>query len=353
MKPRYLALFAGLLLGLFALAGAQAEGFRTHVAIEGETWLINGQPTNAGSAAEGLLLNARMVQATFEDLNPDTVHYWAYPDGSPFDPDRQTAEFVEMVPTYAEYGLNAVTVSFQGGRPRPGEQVWINSAFRPDGSLRESYAARMARVIEALDEHGMVAILTYFYFGQDQNLEGEAAILRATDEATDWVLEQGYTNVLIELVNEADHRDYDHDILKASRVHELVERVRERSQGRLLVSASMGGGSIPPDALMRASDFHLPHGNNQTAERVAEMVREIRAKEVYGGEPIVFNEDSTNLENMEAALSEGASWGYYDQGENNYRDGFQSPPTNWSINTPQKEAFFARVRELTRPQTER
>jgi hypothetical protein len=354
MKPRYLALFAGLLLGLFALAGAgSASSFATHVAIEGETWLVNGRPTNAGSKAEGLLLNARMVQATFEDTNPDTVHYWAYPDGSPFEPERQTAEFVAMVPVYAEYGLNAVTVSFQGGRPKPGEQVWINSAFRPDGSLRESYAARMARVIEALDEHGMVAILSYFYFGQDQNLEDEAAILRATDEATDWVLEQGYTNVLIEVVNEADHRDYDHDILKAERVHELVERVRERSQGRLLVSASMGGGSIPPDALMRASDFHLPHGNNQTAARVAEMVREIRAKEAYAGEPIVFNEDSTDLENMEAALSEGASWGYYDQGENDYRDGFQSPPTNWAVNTPEKEAFFERVRELTRPEAAR
>ena len=40
-------------------------------------------------------------------------------------------------------------------------------------------------------------------------------------------------------------------------------------------------------------------------------------------------------------------WGFYDQGWNNYRDGFQSPPTNWSINTPIKWLFFEQVARLT------
>ena len=47
-----------------------------------------------------------------------------------------------------------------------------------------------------------------------------------------------------------------------------------------------------------------------------------------------------------AAYEEGASWGYYDQGKNNYHDGFQSPPTNWAINTEMKKAFFDKVAEL-------
>lgn len=77
------------------------------------------------------------------------------------------------------------------------------------------------------------------------------------------------------------------------------------------------------------------------------MVRTIRAKLKSWGtpKPIVFNEDGTDLRNMEAALEEGASWGYYDQGRNNYRDGFQSPPTNWLINTPRKRAFFRKAAE--------
>jgi hypothetical protein len=40
-------------------------------------------------------------------------------------------------------------------------------------------------------------------------------------------------------------------------------------------------------------------------------------------------------------------WGYYDQGWNNYVDGFQSPPTNWSISTPVKGLFFEQVAKLT------
>jgi len=324
----------------------------TTVTMDGDSWLINGSPTNAGSPAEGLLLNARMVQATFEDLNPDTVGNWSYPDGTPFDPERQTREFIDMIPVFAEHGLNAVTLSLQGGRPMGGRQAWINSAFDADGGVRDSYMARVARVIEALDDHGMVAVLSYFYFGQDQRLEDEGAIVRATEGATAWVVAQGYTNVLIEVVNEAGHRDYDHDVFSAERAHELVEVVQRVGGDAVMVSTSLGGGYMPPTRLVEVSDYHLLHGNNQSASRVASMVDELRATDAYGGEPIVFNEDSVDLDNMRAAVDAGASWGYYDQGVNDYKRGFQSPPTNWSINTPEKRAFFDLVRELTSPPTE-
>lgn len=183
----------------------------------------------------------------------------------------------------------------------------------------------------------------------EERLNDEAAIRRATHEATDWLLEPGYTNVIVELVNEAGHRLYDHGVLTAERVHELVEAARERSGDQLLLSASRGGGKIPPNSHLTASDLHLLHGNNQTATRVAAMVDELRAKAAYGGEPIVFNEDSTTLANMRAAIGEGASWGYYDQGANDYLTGFQSPPTNWALSAPEKRAFFTGVQRLTQP----
>lgn len=46
---------------------------------------INGQPTYQGriwngKKIEGLLLDSRMVQAIFDDLNPDTANLWKYPD---------------------------------------------------------------------------------------------------------------------------------------------------------------------------------------------------------------------------------------------------------------------------------
>ncbi len=320
---------------------------QTVAGIVGDAWYINGQIINSGSAAEGLLMNSRMVQATFEDENPATVVNWAYPDNSPFDPQRQTDEFIAMVPTYAEQGLNAVTISLQGGRPKSGSQVWINTAFNADGSLKPGYMQRVAQVIEALDQHGMIAILSYFYFGQDDIFSNEAAIFAAIENATQWVVDQGYTNVIIELANEVGHRAYSHDLLSdPARAHQMVNAARAVAPD-LLYGCSLGGGYIPPDSLIAAADFHLPHGNNQSARRVAEMVDDIKRSPAYGGEPIVFNEDSTNLDNLRSAVSSGAGWGYYDQGANDYHTGFQSPPTNWGLTTSAKRAFFEEVARLT------
>ncbi len=64
----------------------------TRVTIEGEKFLINGEPTYRGRTfwdypIEGLLLNSRMIQATFDDANPETRQRWAYPDTGAWDPE--------------------------------------------------------------------------------------------------------------------------------------------------------------------------------------------------------------------------------------------------------------------------
>jgi hypothetical protein len=48
-----------------------------------------------------------------------------------------------------------------------------------------------------------------------------------------------------------------------------------------------------------------------------------------------------------ASVDEYESWGYYDQGQSNYQDGFQSPPVNWAINTDNKKQFFELVKKVT------
>jgi hypothetical protein len=53
------------------------------------------------------------------------------------------------------------------------------------------------------------------------------------------------------------------------------------------------------------------------------------------------------MNNFIAALSEFASWGYFDPGKNNYQDGYQSPPVRWDINTDRKRAFFKLLSEIT------
>lgn len=321
------------------------------ISISGTDFLLNGRVTSPGSAAEGLLLNSRMVQAIFDDENDETVGTWAYPDIGRWDPERNTSEFVAALPDYAARGLGAFTVNLQGGNPLPEpgghDQAWVVTAYRADGSLKKPWLSRLERVIRAADQEGMVVIVGFFYFGQDHRLQDEAAVLRAADGVTDWLLSQGYTNVLVEVNNEAN-LNYNHPILKPKRVAELIGRIQERSGGRLLVSTSFSGGALPPEEVVRQADFVLLHGNNQSPDRIRTMVREIRSLSAYQQDPkpIVFNEDSTDLRKLEAAVQEGVSWGYHDKGKNNYRDGFQAPPVNWGINTAEKQAFFGRVAEL-------
>ncbi len=100
----------------------------TVVEIDGARFLINGRPTCEGvtwqgRSMEGLLMNARMVQAIFDDENPATRGVWAYPDTGRWEPERNTDEFCQALPTYRQHGLLAVTVGLQGGgalcsRPR-------------------------------------------------------------------------------------------------------------------------------------------------------------------------------------------------------------------------------------------
>ena len=79
-----------------------------------------------------------------------------------------------------DHGLLAFTLNLQGGSPRGysgGKQTWINSAFTPVGSLDQAYMNRLKKILDCADALGMVVIVGYFYFGQDQNLKDEAAVV--------------------------------------------------------------------------------------------------------------------------------------------------------------------------------
>ena len=102
---------------------------------------------------------------------------------------------------------------------------------------------------------------------------------RAVDEATQWVLQSGYGNVLIEINNETNV-PYEHEILQPHRVAELIEQAQSHKLAgrRLLVGTSYGGGRVPDDDVVAASDYIMLHGNGVTEPaRIAEMVSQTRA----------------------------------------------------------------------------
>jgi hypothetical protein len=345
-------------------AAADAPARKTTVSIVGEDFHLNGRPTYPGRAwrgqrIEGLLLNTRLVQAIFDDLNPETVSRWAYADTGKWDAERNVREFIAALPQWKRQGLLAFTVNFQGGSPEgySTTQPWETGAFNADGTLRPEYAARMRRVLDAADAQGMVAIVGYFYFGQDQRLRDEAAVVRATDDATRWLLDGGWRNVLVEVNNETNVKAYDHDILRPPRIHELILRVRqtEHDGRRLLAGTSYGGGTVPQENVVRASDFLLLHGNGvSNPARITEMIRQTRAVPGYRPMPILFNEDdherfeqATN--NFSAAVAQHVSWGWFDfrrKGEGP-DEGYQSPPVNWGISSERKRAFFKLCAEIS------
>ena len=335
----------------------------TTVSIQGEQFHINGHPTYEGrtwngNIIEGLLFNARLVQGIFDDLNPETRGLWKYPDTGEWDPERNTIEFVSAMPEWRRYGMMAFTLNIQGGSPIGyGAGDWLNPGYLPDGSLRADYMARLEKILNKADELGMVVILGLFYFGQDQHLADEAAVRNAVMNVIHWLLDRGYRNVLIEVNNECNGGSYDHAILTADRVHELIELVRsiEKNGFRFLVSTSYSGTAIPTNNVVRVSDFILIHGNGaEDPAQITEMVRLTRNLAEYHPMPILFNEDDhygfdNPMNNLVAAVQSYASWGFFDYRRSGepFHDGFQSIPVDWSIDSNRKIDFFEKLSEIT------
>ena len=350
------------LAGATPLLSAAATAGRTEVSIHQDQSFLNGKPTYPGRSyhgmkIEGLLMNVRAVQAIFDDLNPETRSRWAYPDTKKWDPERNTREFIAALPEWRRHGLLAFTVNLQGGSPEgySKAQPWENTAIDPEGNLRPAYMNRLARVLDRADELGMVAIVGYFYFGQDQRVKDEAAVRRAVNNATNWLLDTGHRNLLVEIDNECNVKSYDHDILKPDRVPELIEQAKSIKRGarRLLVGTSYGGGTPARANVIQASDFVLLHGNGpDDPARIRKMIQTTRQAATWRPMPVLINEDDHFRfgdpdNHLLAALSAYTSWGYFEPGLSNYVDGHQCPPVNWGINTERKREFFTKLKEIT------
>ena len=277
----------------------------TAVSIKGTQWHINGEVTYPGTRAEGLLMNVRMVNSTFEDANRPG-----------FDPNQNTSRFLAKIPEYYSYGVRAFTLNLQGGHP--GYEGAVNSAFRPDGTLRMEYLSRIRRVIDECDKRGVVVILGLFYQRQDQILLDEQAVKRGVVNAVSWVRESGFTNVIIEIANEYDHKGFNHDILRTPKGEvELIRLAKKTAPGLLISASGLGPGGMN-EMIAKEADLSLVHYNST---KVKDIPGRIRAMKKYG-KPIVCNEDDKIGEEaaraLQACVENGASWGFMHSKLNQY-----------------------------------
>ena len=338
---------------------------KTIVSIKGNQFYINGKPTYTGRSwnghkIEGLLINSRMVQGIFDDLNPDNVNSFAYPDTKKWNADRNTNEFITAMSEWNSYGLNSFTLNMQGGSPSGyGASKCLNPGFNKDGSLMEPYMKRLDKILKKANDLQMVVILGLFYFGQDQYLSDEKAVINATKNTINWLFDKGYRNVIIEIANESiDNGTYNHPILFPKRIHELIDLVRSMKRKGYFypASTSFGGTVVPPSNVVKSSDFLLIHGNGATNPNMIQtLIDNTRKVDGYRRMPVVINEDDHfdfdfENNNFTVSVKNYVSWGYFDfrfPCETDFKEGFQSVPVDWRINSKRKKAFFEKVKEIT------
>lgn len=311
---------------------------KTNVSVDGEKILINDKliySDIAGSKPEahGLLMNARFIQGVFDDAaDPDRFARWGQ---ASWDPMAHTEGLIAALPEWYDYGLRGFTVGFQGGGPcfSINNRSIDNNPFGEEGtSLDPNYAERMDKLIRGADEAGMVVFVSYFYGEQTRRLRNGKAVRNAVTTASRFLKEGGYGNVIIEVANEMNIGPFSaHPIIQQPEgMSALIDLARDESGGML--TGCSGGGGYRNREVAEASDIILIHGNGCSRQRYYNMIQEVRG---WGFDrPIVCNEDSQAIGQLEVAYKTQTSWGYY----NNMTK--QEPPANWGV-TKGEDTFFA------------
>ena len=176
-------------------------------------------------------------------VNDELIHMMGIRTASASIEESYTAELIEYLPTYKNYGINAVTVFLQGSSGGSFDP------FTSDGrAIDADHLARMKRIVEAADEHGMVVIVGIFYQmskgGGEPNLEDWAA----SQEAVRTVVSEftGYTNIIINIANEQNSSNYRgfawEDVMDPEGIIEMCAIVHEEDPTMLC-----GGGGYDHD----------------------------------------------------------------------------------------------------------
>ncbi len=270
----------------------------SYVSIENGRWKVNGHLTNLGSPCEGLLMNVRMVNASFEDRSELRPEFLA---------EDNTRRFISSISDYMAHGINAFTLCLQGGMP--GYEGAINSAFAPDGTLRAEPMQRIERIVRACDQQGAVVILGCYYQRQSKILRDEAAVRAGLANVVAWIRAQGFQNVVLEVANEYPHPGFAHDVIRDPKGQaSLIRLVKELMPTLLVTSSGYGDGRIHPE-VADVCDFLTPHWNGLKVEDIAAKVAQLKRF----GKPIVCNEDDKTgvqaVAALRATVASGAAYG--------------------------------------------
>ncbi len=309
---------------------------KTVLSIQGEDFLVNGKKTyseiiGSKEQSHGLLMNARFIQGIFDEKE-DISRFNRF-GVKKYDPDKNTDNLIASLDEWYSYGLRAFTVGLQGGGPcfTISNDTINNNPFSDDGlSIDSKYLDRLGRIIRAADEKGMVVIVSYFYHMQISRIKDATAVVNSVKTASKYLKDQKCTNVIIEIANE--HNAFrSHPIAMEDEGMAVLINIAREASGGMPVGCSLTGGRYN-EQVTRASDVILIHGNNCSRQKFYNLIKKVR--EISPGKPVVCNEDSQAIGNMEVSFNLHASWGYY----NNMTK--QEPPVKWGV-LDGEDRFFA------------
>jgi len=172
-------------------------------------------------------------------LDGDPVDVWGIRTSSATASDEQCQHLVDQLDEYADHGVNAVTVFYQGC-------MGANyDPFAPDGSeLDAAHRRRMERIVEACAERDMLVVAGIFYQNAPFGLEDAEAVREAVRRVAEHL--RPYGNVVVNIANEHTSHHWAEcdafDFRDPDRILELCRVVDEVDPDRLV-----GGGGYHPE----------------------------------------------------------------------------------------------------------
>jgi len=312
--------------------------FSSRLTIINNKFILDNKFINLNSSAEGILINSRMVQGISDGFTE-----FPYKDTKKWNATRNNLDFVTNMSLWKSKGLNAFTIGLQGGAPssNTGSQNHKNTAFNSNGTLKDEYMKRLKNVLIESNRLDMIVIISLFYRSQVKFFGDYSDVLTSTLNIILWLKNNNFTNVIIEPANECEFSEFKSLGLGCNQnIIKLIALIQ--SYGFPSGNSYKGSGSVPSDKIINESQVIFLHGNSmKTDSEYQKQVNSVKTSKSYRGQPIVYNEASTDYKKLSWCVKNGVGFGYYDQ------SGFQSPPINWSINTITKQKFFDEAYNLT------
>jgi hypothetical protein len=182
---------------------------------------------------------------------------------------------------FQEYGINSLRVWCQWDFTGPHRQFVDadvdHTLFAPDGGLRALYLDRLAGLIAAADERGMVIELAYFAAEHAHDRREDSRLLgQWVRELTRWL--QPFPNVIAQIWNECS-RD----------IADLFRQAKDCDSSRLVTSTPGFPGDLGDDEQNRMLDVLTPH-TARKGDFWVEAPRQLEELQARFAKPVIDDE---------------------------------------------------------------